>query len=95
MEILNRYAADLDGKDRRVKRTIWARRKRGGVYDAFMGVRLLPESKERLDMVAKLLNIDASDLLRALIEGIASIPVFSQGIAVSNPPAKSDNIRYV
>jgi hypothetical protein len=87
-----------------IKRTIWARRNRG-VFNGFVGVRLLGERYDRLKLVAALLNIDVSDLIRAMVDGITSIPLETREIGANpgeikpsakvNPPTTSDKIRYV
>lgn len=86
------------------KKTYWARRNRE-VFDGFAGFRLPSEQLDRLKRIADLLNIDLSDLLRALVGGFALLPLKVGEIganwdeinctAKANPPTTSDKIRYV
>ena len=48
------------------KRTLWARRGRGP-YRTFTGCRIDGEQLAKLEKVAKTLNVDVSDALRACI----------------------------
>jgi len=86
------------------KRTIWARRNRG-VFDDFTGCKVQGKHLDRLRYLAKRLNVDVSDLLRAFIEAMASLPQKPEEIGANmaeikssgkvNPPSKSYNEYYV
>ena len=76
------------------KRTIFARRNRDP-YSEYTACRLPLEQLERLRQVAKMLYIDVSDLLRALIAAIASLPVKQEVSPQIAPLPTSDKIRYV
>jgi hypothetical protein len=83
---------------------MWARRNRE-TFDSFTGFRLQSVELQRLRRIAGLLNIDVSELLRALARGLLLVPLNIEEIGANadeiksaqkvNPPTTSDKIRYV
>lgn len=86
------------------KRTIWARRNRG-IFDAYTGCKVEAGKLDRLREVAKRLNVDVSDLLRAMIDALALLPLKPleigadwdelQKVKEKKSPTTSDKMCYV